>query len=107
MWYAYEPGGEVTLITSRESRKAELIRRAGRISLCVQAASVPYRYVSVEGAVTAVQEAVTAAERRALAHRYLGAEGADRYVESTAADTEKMIMIRIRPERWLSQDYSG
>lgn len=107
MWYAYEAGGEVRLITSRDSRKAELIRRAGRISLCVQSVAVPYRYVSVEGEVTEVQETVTAAERRALARRYLGTEGGDRYVESSAGDTAKMIMIRVRPERWLSQDQSG
>ncbi|MDP9868033.1 MULTISPECIES: pyridoxamine 5'-phosphate oxidase family protein [Streptosporangium] len=106
MWYGYAPGGEVMLITPRDSRKARLIRLAGRYSLCVQAAEPPYRYVSVEGPVTAIAESVTADERRALARRYLGDEEGDRYVGSSAGATARMISIRMRPERWLSDDQS-
>src|SRR5262245_9349670 len=75
VWYHYLPGGEVTLLTKRDSRKAKLIRRAGRFSLCVQSTQPPYKYVTVEGPVTGIQESVTAAERRALARRYLGPAG--------------------------------
>jgi hypothetical protein len=38
-----------------------------------------------------------------MAHRYLGRELGDRYLESEA-DGES-ILVRIRPERWLSVDY--
>ena len=49
IWYSYEPGGEVRIITGRTSRKGKLLERAGRFSLCVQAETLPYKYVSVEG----------------------------------------------------------
>lgn len=104
MWYRYEPGGQVSLLTPRDSRKARLIRRAGRISVCVHSEEIPYKYVTVEGPVTAIKESVTVGQRRALAHRYLGAEQGDRYVESTADVTEHIIMICMQPERWLAVD---
>ena len=104
MWYDYRPGGEVVLITDRPSRKARLIRLAGRLSVCVQSGEVPYKYVSVEGPVTGIQEMVTAEERRALARRYLGAERGDAYVAATADRTASMVLIRMCPEHWLSED---
>ncbi len=76
-------GRSTSLPVGRASRR-ELLRAAGRLSLCVQNESMPYRYVSVEGPITAMDETVSADERRALAHRYLGAEGGDLYVASTS-----------------------
>jgi nitroimidazol reductase NimA-like FMN-containing flavoprotein (pyridoxamine 5'-phosphate oxidase superfamily) len=61
IWYAYQPGEDVSFITARDSRKAELIRKAGRVSLCVQTAD--YRYVSVEGPVVSIQDSITVDER--------------------------------------------
>jgi PPOX class probable F420-dependent enzyme len=104
MWFSYRPGGEVGFLTPRDSRKARLILQAGRFSLCVQSPTLPYRYVSVEGPITAVQDPVTAAERRLLAQRYLGEADGDAYVEDTADATARMIGVRMRPERWLSED---
>lgn len=104
IWYHYRPGGELTLLTERASRKATLIRGAGRISLCVQAAQPPYKYVSVEGPVTGIEESVTLDERRALARRYLGPEDGDGYVESTAAITPEIIAVRMMPRHWLAVD---
>ena len=49
VWYSYEPGGEVRIITGRTSRKGKLLECAGRFSLCVQTETLPYKYVSVEG----------------------------------------------------------
>ena len=43
VWYDYHPGGEVSLITERDSRKTALFRRAGRITLCVQGTALPYQ----------------------------------------------------------------
>jgi len=48
IWYSYQPGGEVRIITGRMSRKEQLLERAGRFSLCVQSETLPYKYVSVE-----------------------------------------------------------
>jgi hypothetical protein len=36
IWYLYEPGGELRVVTARTSRKAQLLQHAGRFSLCVQ-----------------------------------------------------------------------
>src|SRR6185437_12603316 len=49
VWYSYQPGGLLTVLTGRRSRKAAAIRAAGRFGLCVQDDRPPYRYVSVEG----------------------------------------------------------
>ena len=99
VWYSYQPGGRLSVITSRSSRKAQCARAAGRASLCP-----PYRYVSVEGPV--VIEEVDPAERLAMARRYLGTEGGDQYVASVPDPDGENIVIRISPQRWLSADYS-
>jgi nitroimidazol reductase NimA-like FMN-containing flavoprotein (pyridoxamine 5'-phosphate oxidase superfamily) len=106
VWYSYEPGGLVSFITGRSSAKAQRIGVAGRFSLCAQTETAPYRYVSVEGPVVAVEAPIDAAERRAIAYRYLGAELGDLYLAATEADAATNATIRMRPEHWLSVDYS-
>ncbi len=106
VWYSYEPGGEIAFITGRGSRKMELIRKAGRVSLVVQEPAPPYRYASVEGPVTAIEDTVTVEQRWQLASRYLGHEGADGYIEATRDVTDRMCAIHIRPEHWLTRDYT-
>jgi PPOX class probable F420-dependent enzyme len=103
LWYAYRPGGELYFITGAHSRKAESIREAGRVSLCVHNDDPPYRYVTVEGPVTAVDEPAGEAERAELAHRYLGPELGDRYLRSTS--DEGLALFRVRPEHWCSADF--
>ncbi len=50
VWYRYEPGGLLWVITSAESVKGKLLQAAGRFSLCAQTEEPPfYKYVSVEG----------------------------------------------------------
>ncbi len=105
VWYSYAPGGTVDVVTGGQSVKAQLLRAAGRFSLCVQSESVPYRYVSVEGPITALDETVSDEERRALAHRYLGPEGGDLYVAATAEQAASSIAFRMAPERWRTSDY--
>lgn len=103
VWYSYQPGGLVTVLTGRRSRKAAAIRAAGRFSVCVQDDSPPYRYVSVEGPVVSEEE-LDPAERLAMARRYLGAAGGDRYVADNPDPERENVAFRMRPERWLSQD---
>ena len=107
IWYSYEPGGDIRIITGRESPKTRMLREAGRFSLCAQNEDVPYRYVSVEGPVVAIDGPVSEDDRRTLAQRYLGAEGAEAYMASTPNLGESEVTITLRPERWLSADYSG
>ena len=105
IWYGYQPGGEVTFVTGRPTRKARLMDVGTRVSLCVQDEAPPYKYVSVEGPVVAIDPASTE-ERRALAVRYLGPEGAEAYLAATPDLAAIAIILRIRPERWRTQDFS-
>jgi nitroimidazol reductase NimA-like FMN-containing flavoprotein (pyridoxamine 5'-phosphate oxidase superfamily) len=107
IWYGYERGGEPWIITDRASRKGRLLGVGTRLSLCVQSEQPPYRYVSVEGPVVSIEPADAERHARVLAHRYLGATLGDRDLEATAADRAAggSIVVRMRPERWLSVDY--
>jgi hypothetical protein len=42
-----------------------------------------------------------------MARRYLGVAGGDRYIEENAANASGGgdVLIRMRPERWLTADY--
>jgi nitroimidazol reductase NimA-like FMN-containing flavoprotein (pyridoxamine 5'-phosphate oxidase superfamily) len=106
VWYRYRPGGEISIVTARDSRKTELVRAAGRVTVTVQDGEMPYRYAAVEGPVTAIEERVTVEQRWELAERYLGPEGADAYVANTPELTEQMVRILVRPEHWLTRDYT-
>ncbi|MQY30379.1 pyridoxamine 5'-phosphate oxidase family protein [Nocardia aurantia] len=103
IWYGYQPGGEVLLWTEAGSVKERLIRAAGRFSLTAQVEQPPYRYVTAEGPVVGIA-AADPGTARAIADRYLGAaEGAE---FTTANLGPESLIIRMRPERWLSTDYS-
>jgi nitroimidazol reductase NimA-like FMN-containing flavoprotein (pyridoxamine 5'-phosphate oxidase superfamily) len=106
IWYSYEPGGLVSVVTDAGSRKATLIEAEQRFSLCAQTETAPYEYVTVEGPVVGRDDPVDPAERRALAVRYLGEELGDLYIAATDADAASSIVLRMRPEHWLSVDYS-
>lgn len=105
LWYVYRPGGDVLVNTSVSSRKARLIRAAGAATLTVQRATPPYRYVVVEGQVVDVVHPSPLTVRRAIARRYLSAEGADAAVDRY--DPDDQVLFVIRPRRWHSADFSG
>jgi nitroimidazol reductase NimA-like FMN-containing flavoprotein (pyridoxamine 5'-phosphate oxidase superfamily) len=106
IWYSYEPGATVDIITGAQSRKAQLITAAGRLSLCVQTETPPYQYVSVEGPVLSTDTEIDPAERRDLAYRYLGPEFGDLYLSATADREAGSVVIRMRPETWLTTDFA-
>ena len=106
IWYSYEPGGELRVVTASTSRKARLLQHARRLSLCVQTETQPYKYVSVEGPVVAVEPADVERDRRPLAHRYLGVQRGDRYIENTRVEYVGNVVVRMQPERWLTVDYA-
>jgi len=103
VWYSYQPGGLVTVLTRHRSRKAAAIRASGRFGVCVQDDSPPYRYVSAEGPVLAEEE-LDPAERLAMACRYLGSAGGIQYVTDNPDPGRENVAFRMRPEHWLSQD---
>ena len=107
IWYDYEPGGELWILTARSSRKGRLLDKVERISLCVQTETPPYKYVSVEGPITSIGPSEVETHGRPMAHRYLGPDFGDRYIEATGAEGGvDNVLIKMRPERWLTTDYS-
>jgi hypothetical protein len=64
--YDYEPGGEIRFATDPNSKKMALVRTAGRVGFLVQTEQMPYRYVSVEGAITGIER--TAPRSTAAGH---------------------------------------
>jgi nitroimidazol reductase NimA-like FMN-containing flavoprotein (pyridoxamine 5'-phosphate oxidase superfamily) len=105
VWYAYQPGGDLRVLTASASRKGRLLERARRFSLCAQTETPPYRYVSVEGPVVAIAAADVERDLRPLARRYLGAEAGDAYIAATRDQHAGDVLIRMRPERWLTADF--
>lgn len=101
IWYLYEDG-DVIIGMDGDSVKAKLLRNAGRATMTVQTEAPPYQYVMVEGPVT------VAAEQRddlEMASRYLGPELGKWYAE-TNPSTEESVVVRLRPEQWLTGDFS-
>jgi PPOX class probable F420-dependent enzyme len=104
VWHDYEPGGDVRFVTGGASLKARPLHAAGRMSLCVQEETPPYRYVSIEGPVT-IERPDYEHDIRRIALRYLGPQMGEMYLQATAGEREGAILVRLRPERWLSVDY--
>jgi PPOX class probable F420-dependent enzyme len=106
VWYSYEPGGDVEVLTSASSLKGRLAAAAGRASLCAQQEELPYKYVTVEGAieVVALDAAASAAAVVPMAVRYLGEEMGRSYAATGVGPDD--ILIRLRPERWFTVDYA-
>jgi len=107
IWYGYEPGGELWFVTDGNSRKGCLLYEVQRVSVCVQAEKPPYKYVSVEGPITSISPTDLERDLRPLARRYLGSELGDRYIRATGGAETRVnsIVVRVRPERWLTTDY--
>lgn len=103
IWYQYEPGGAVWILTGKDSRKNKLISAAGRFCLMVERVEPTIRYVSVEGPVTGTEPA-TIEQLREISARYLPAGKVDGYVDFAWKNHGEQVVVRMRPERWLSSD---
>ncbi|OXM71606.1 pyridoxamine 5'-phosphate oxidase family protein [Amycolatopsis vastitatis] len=105
IWYRYEPGGDVVVMTSPGARKARLIEAAGRFALCVQRQDGVYQYVSVEGPVVKSWP-MTKAERHEIAARYLPPGVSEAYTDAMDEPHGSNIAIVMRPERWNTANFS-
>jgi hypothetical protein len=64
--------------------------------------------VTAEGPIVSIEPADLERDARPMARRYLGREGGDRYTdEESAPEIDETILVKMRPEHWLSADYSG
>ena len=105
IWYDYTPGGNVRIMTGASSRKARLITQAGAVTLVVQREEPPYQYVVVEGTVVETTNPAPADLQESIAIRYLGEELGRAFVQSMEGVDEALFTIR--PDRWLSADFTG
>jgi PPOX class probable F420-dependent enzyme len=105
VWYRYRPGHSIRITLSPTSRKAALLRRAGRAALCAQTESPPYRYVTVEGPIE-LQEGDLTQDQHEMAHRYLGAKRAEAYLSASAASGSSEVLLLLHPAHWRSVDFS-
>ncbi|MDX6743147.1 pyridoxamine 5'-phosphate oxidase family protein [Actinocorallia sp. A-T 12471] len=103
VWYQYAPGEEVWILTGRDSRKAKRIAESGRFTLMIDRLSPTIRYVGVEGPVTSTEEA-TLEQLKEISARYLPPDQVDAYVESALREHGPSVVIRMRPEHWISSD---
>ncbi|MBE7517724.1 MAG: pyridoxamine 5'-phosphate oxidase family protein [Thermoflexaceae bacterium] len=104
IWYWYQPGGDIHMVTGPNSRKAEALRAAGRASFTVQTETPPYSYATVEGPVTLTTPDFER-DIRQVAIRYLGERGGEAYLAATGSTGEGSVLVRLTPERWLTVDY--
>ncbi|MDV8077187.1 pyridoxamine 5'-phosphate oxidase family protein [Rhodococcus sp. IEGM 1370] len=103
IWYDYTPGAQAWVLTGKTSKKAQLIRAAGRFTLMVEQSDPRIRYVSVDGSV-AREEPSTPELLRTMAARYLPPEKVDGYLEMADSEHEENVVFYLLPEHWLSAD---
>ena len=102
IWYRYSAGGVVELNIASTSEKARLLEAAGRASMCAQREELPYAYVTVEGPIEIVKADRTT--RVDIATRYLGEELGTAYIDANPDGDD--ILVRLRPEKWLTSDFA-
>lgn len=105
IWYGYTPGGNILVNTGLEARKTKLIELASVVTLVVQREDPPYQYVIVEGTVVDTTTPAPLDVREDIAIRYLGEEGGRAFVQGMA--DKPGILFTIRPDRWITADFSG
>tara|TARA_B100000809_G_scaffold160408_1_gene157798 strand:+ start:1563 stop:2099 length:537 start_codon:yes stop_codon:yes gene_type:complete len=103
IWYDYRAGGELWFLTGPDSRKGKLLDVGVRASLVAQTENPPYKYVSVEGPISAIEPS-SKSELLPMAVRYLGSEAGEQYAESNTGGGG--VVVRMTPERWLTVDYA-
>jgi len=105
VWYLYERGGDVIVVTRPEARKAKLLVTGARVAFCVQSEEMPPKYVTIQGLVVAADPADVARDVKPVVRKYLGPEVGDGYVDATRPNGTNEIVVRIKPERWYSRDF--
>ncbi|WP_419995811.1 pyridoxamine 5'-phosphate oxidase family protein [Streptomyces boninensis] len=102
VWYVYEPGGDLWILTGATSAKAKAAAAAGRASLMAQRLEPTVRYVTAEGPLTI--EPGTPEQLREVTERYLPPDAVEEYLKFSEANLEANVILRLKPEKWLSAD---
>ncbi|MFI5710808.1 pyridoxamine 5'-phosphate oxidase [Kribbella sp. NPDC051620] len=108
-FYAYEPGGDITMFTGTQRRapkRIEHIKQAGVVSLVVQREEMPPAYVTVEAELVSMTKP-TPEQMLTIARRYMPEEHAQGYVQTELGDPGNLVtLMTFRPTRWLTSDTS-
>jgi PPOX class probable F420-dependent enzyme len=96
VWYAWRDGA-FEVYTDRGSQKHRNVEATGRAALCIDERDGAYRHVTAEGPCE-VQDPITKEERLSLHLLYRSEEAARTIVDR--GGHEKMVILRLRPERW-------
>lgn len=102
IWYAYEQGGDLWVLTGADSVKARMLRAAGSCTVAVDTVMPRTRYVSVSCDV--VEERPGGEQEHvALAERYLPAAAVKKYLDFSSGFGPEAVFV-LRPTRWRSAD---
>ncbi|TWD81049.1 hypothetical protein FB561_2152 [Kribbella amoyensis] len=108
-FYAYEPGGELTMFTGtqrRAPRRIDRIRKAGVVTFVAQREEMPPAYVTVEAELVSVAPP-TVDQMLTIVRRYMPEEHAQGFVHGELDDPENtVLLLTFRPTRWLTSDTS-
>ncbi len=110
VWYHYRPGGDITFFTGtqgRKTRKTRLLRKAGKLSFCVQQPTYPYKYVTAESTLIKADRAPSVDDVYAITSRYLPEDVARGFADSEVNNPAgTFILFTVKPDRWLSFDFA-
>ncbi len=106
IWYLYRDG-RILMRTARNSVKARNIAGDPRVSVCVQDERPPYASVTVYG--KALLEPADDKLNAEISCHYLGRVAGAAYLRTAreAVEQGEEITLVVRPERFLTQDFSS
>ena len=108
-FYAYEPGGTLTMFTNTQGRttaRGEAIKSAGVVTFLVQEETWPAKYVTVEATLDSVSRP-TIDQMLPIVRRYMPEEAARQFAHAEVDNPDSTIVFfSFTPTRWFSGDYS-
>jgi len=102
VWYVWEKN-QLLIMIGKGSVKESNIRQNNKVAVTIDSNTAPNKGVIIKG--TAKIEELTEGIERRICQRYLKTENLDQYIEY-AHENYPSVLIRIRPEKINSWDYS-
>lgn len=99
VWYLYEPGGNLRIVTSASTRKAKLLARTGTATLVVEESGQNATFVAIDMELVDTRDAEPADDRE-LASRYLEGEAVERFVDMAVEHMPDEKIYTFRPTKW-------
>jgi PPOX class probable F420-dependent enzyme len=103
VWFLYEDG-EIIIGTQEISRKIRNIKRDSNVTVLVSKHETPYKAVMMYGKAEIDKDDVVE-KRVAIFENYTSREKAEKWVKDYI-EKHKPLIVRIKPKRFVSFDYS-